>query len=42
MEKLNIGFIDYYLVPHEQTIDIISIRAAGLKAMDHPYEWVLV
>ena len=30
------------LVPHEQTIDVISIRAAGLKAMACPYEWVLV
>ena len=29
-------------VPHEQTIDVISIRAAGLKAMARPYEWVLI
>ncbi len=29
-------------VPHEQTIDVIAVREAGLKAMKTPYEWVEV
>ena len=27
-------------VPHEQTIEVIAIREAGIKAMLTPYEWV--
>lgn len=27
-------------VPHEQTIDVIAVREAGLKAMKKPYEWI--
>ena len=29
-------------VPCEQTIDVIAVREAGLKAMKTPYEWVEV
>lgn len=29
-------------VPHEQTIDVIAVREAGLKAMNKPFEWVEV
>lgn len=29
-------------VPNEQTVDVIAIREAGLKAMSSPYEWVLI
>lgn len=27
-------------VEHSQTIDVIAIREAGLKAMNHPFEWI--
>lgn len=29
-------------VPHEQTIDVIALREAGLKAMKKPFEWINV
>jgi len=29
-------------VEHSQTIDVIAIREAGLKAMKTPFEWVQV
>lgn len=29
-------------VPHEQTIEVIAIREAGIKAMLTPFEWVAV
>ena len=29
-------------VPHAQTIDVIAVREAGLKALEKPFEWVLV
>ncbi len=30
------------IVPHKQTIDVIAIREAGLKAMKKPYTWINV
>ena len=29
-------------VPHEQTVQVIAIREAGLKAMEKPYTWIPV
>lgn len=29
-------------VPHEQTVQVIAIREAGLKAMEKPYAWIPV
>lgn len=29
-------------VPHEQTIDVISVREAACKAFDNPFQWVEV
>ena len=29
-------------VPHSQTIDVIAVREAGLKAMKTPFTWVEV
>jgi len=29
-------------VPHKQTIDVIAVRGAGLKALDQPFTWVNV
>ncbi|MBQ4631532.1 MAG: Gfo/Idh/MocA family oxidoreductase [Clostridia bacterium] len=29
-------------VPHENTVEVIAIREAGLKAMETPFEWVEV
>lgn len=29
-------------VPHKQTIEVIAIREAGLKAMQKPFEWVKI
>lgn len=26
-------------VPHEQTIDVISVRETGMKALENPYQW---
>lgn len=30
------------IVPHEQTIDVIAIREAGMKAIKKPYTWIKV
>lgn len=27
-------------VPHEQTVDVISVRATGMKALNAPYQWM--
>ena len=37
-----INFFDTGVVPvsYEQTIDVIAVREAGLKAMNTPYKWV--
>lgn len=37
VEFFNTGKIP---VPHEQTIDVIAIREAGIKAMAKPFEWI--
>lgn len=39
-----IGFFDTGVspVPHEQTVDVIAIREAGLRAMTTPFVWVEV
>lgn len=29
-------------VPHEQTVDVIAVREAGLKAFENPFTWVEV
>lgn len=29
-------------VPHEQTIDVIAVREAGIRAMENPFTWVEV
>ncbi len=29
-------------VPHEQTVDVIAVRAAGMKALQSPFVWVEV
>ncbi len=29
-------------VPHEQTVDVIAVRAAGMKALETPFVWVEV
>jgi len=27
-------------VSHEQTIDVIAVRTAAIKAADKPFEWI--
>lgn len=39
IEFFNTGVVP---VPHQQTIDIIAIREAGVKAMNTPFTWVEV
>jgi len=40
--KALIEFFDTGIVPvpHEQTIDVIAIREAGMKAKEAPFEWI--
>ena len=42
-----IELVDFYRngaikVPHEETISIMAIREAGIKAQEHPGEWLAV
>jgi len=29
-------------VPHEQTVDVISVRETGMKALKTPYQWIAI